>query len=218
MRAENVRHQLTRRRFMQLAAGGVTATLMSGLLIACGGDDDDDDPDPIATTAGTAPTPTTASATAPSGAATATTGTEAATATTAGAPATATVAAPAVTATTAEAEAELPFADLIEGLPLGGNVNLGYAIGQPAHLDTQLTSATLSRLTSDPFNDWLVRFDVDSEIVPSLATAVEVVDDLTVQFTMRQGVMFHNGRALARRGCRAEHRAGQEPGERFAIR
>lgn len=175
-------HDLTRRRFIQLAAGGVTVSILSGLLAACGGDEDDD-PAPTATTVtGGAPTATSISDATPAvgGEATATSETDTA----------------AATATMSEPVAEMPFADLVARLPQGGNANLGYAIGQPAHLDAQLTSATLTRLASAPVNDWLVRFDADSEIVHSLATAVEIVDDLTIQFTIRQGVKFHNGRTM----------------------
>jgi peptide/nickel transport system substrate-binding protein len=67
--------------------------------------------------------------------------------------------------------------------------------GQPAHLDTQLSAAGLTFLTSDPINDWLVRYDEKLQLRPALASSVEVVDDRTVRFALREA-KFHNGRAM----------------------
>lgn len=44
--------------------------------------------------------------------------------------------------------------------------------------------------------DPLVALGEDGRIVPALATAWKQVDDLTVEFTLREGVKFHNGGAF----------------------
>lgn len=42
----------------------------------------------------------------------------------------------------------------------------------------------------------LVKFDLDNELQPVLATSWRNVDDLTVEFTLREGVKFHDGSDL----------------------
>jgi peptide/nickel transport system substrate-binding protein len=42
----------------------------------------------------------------------------------------------------------------------------------------------------------LVEFDKDGTLVPRLATAWRWRDDRTLEFTLRQGVKFHNGEAF----------------------
>ncbi len=44
--------------------------------------------------------------------------------------------------------------------------------------------------------DSLVERDYDGKIVPGLATSWNVVDDKTIDFTLRQGVKFHNGQTM----------------------
>jgi ABC-type transport system substrate-binding protein len=41
--------------------------------------------------------------------------------------------------------------------------------------------------------DHLVEIDKDGKLVPGLATAWRWLDDLTLEMTLRQGVIFHNG-------------------------
>jgi peptide/nickel transport system substrate-binding protein len=44
--------------------------------------------------------------------------------------------------------------------------------------------------------DSLVERDFEGKIVPGLATSWNVVDDKTIDFTLRQGVKFHNGQTM----------------------
>jgi ABC-type transport system substrate-binding protein len=39
----------------------------------------------------------------------------------------------------------------------------------------------------------LIRFDAEGKLVPRLATSWRWLDDRTLEFTLRQGVTFHNG-------------------------
>jgi peptide/nickel transport system substrate-binding protein len=95
------------------------------------------------------------------------------------------------------AAAAQPASGALASLPRGGRARLVYGgAGQPAHLDTQLSAAGLTFLTSDPVNDWLVRYDDKLQLQASLASSFEVVDDRTVRFVLRDGLKFHNGRDL----------------------
>ena len=42
----------------------------------------------------------------------------------------------------------------------------------------------------------LVNIDVDGKVLPGLATAWKWIDDTTIDFTIREGVKFHNGKKL----------------------
>lgn len=71
-------------------------------------------------------------------------------------------------------------------------------ISNPAGLDPHITGAVVSWYVLDNIFDRLVRIDPTTlEPVPSLAESYEVSEDgLTYTFVLRDGVTFHNGRAL----------------------
>jgi peptide/nickel transport system substrate-binding protein len=68
--------------------------------------------------------------------------------------------------------------------------------GEPPHLD--MTAATLDLITyaGRPVYESLLTWDADMKPQPLLATKWEWVNPTTLKFTLRQGVMFHNGREL----------------------
>lgn len=89
-----------------------------------------------------------------------------------------------------------PYESLLPTLPRGGVAIYAFTGAEPAHLDAQLSRGGRILITSDTMNDWLVRYDLDGNLVPSLASSYEQVDDLTLKFTLRTGVKFHNGREM----------------------
>lgn len=77
----------------------------------------------------------------------------------------------------------------------GGTLIVGKS-GEAAGLDPHLvTSAFSFEITSQVYNQ-LVDMSDDYALVPELADSWENPDDLTFIFTLRQGVLFHNGREM----------------------
>lgn len=75
----------------------------------------------------------------------------------------------------------------------GGNlvvVRLSDATGLDPHFITDIPSANV---VHGKVYETLVAFDKDRKIVPLLATEWNQVDDLTWDFTLREGVKFHDG-------------------------
>lgn len=69
--------------------------------------------------------------------------------------------------------------------------------GNPDTLDPHTTSGTLTFQTIRSFYDTLVEPDRSGELVPALAESWDVSDDnLVWTFTLREGVVFHNGDVL----------------------
>ena len=78
----------------------------------------------------------------------------------------------------------------------GGILRAGMQ-ADPVGLDPHTTDATATRNQLENVYDTLVAFDAAGKIVPSLATRwTTSKDSLTWTFTLRPGVVFHNGRAL----------------------
>ena len=75
-------------------------------------------------------------------------------------------------------------------------VVIGNGEGDAEHLDMLLTPAFVTRQNAGPVHGFLTKLEVDGSISPELATAWEVVDPTHIRFTIREGVKFHNGRAL----------------------
>ncbi|HEX5166009.1 MAG TPA: ABC transporter substrate-binding protein, partial [Thermomicrobiales bacterium] len=176
---------LSRRLFL----GAMAGTFAASLLAACGGDDDDDDDDAPTSTSGTSgqtSTETTSTET------TSTEPTEAAAGETASA--------------TEDGEGEevrgtdvKEFDNPPAGTPEGNKPDelilaWGTSQFQTHGIDPQLHVGTIAETQLRHMYEPLVKFERDlTTISPCLATAWERVDDLTVQFQLREGVTFHNG-------------------------
>jgi len=65
--------------------------------------------------------------------------------------------------------------------------------GDPVALDPQFANETNSAITNTQLYETLVTHDIDMNIVPRLATEWRRVDDLTIEFDLRDDVYFHNG-------------------------
>jgi ABC-type transport system substrate-binding protein len=175
---------LTRRRLLQVGAGAALSAVP--LLAACGGDDDDDEETPAAATAttGAGATPTSGSggeATPTSGGGAATTPTTAT-----GGEATATLAS-GPTATTGGTTGE--------GVQ-GGTFTAAIS-GTPPSLDFMTSPYLATRFITRPTIENLVTYAEDFSITPMLAESYEVNADATeFAFTLREGITFHNGKAL----------------------
>ncbi|MCH8551710.1 MAG: glutathione ABC transporter substrate-binding protein [Natronospirillum sp.] len=63
-------------------------------------------------------------------------------------------------------------------------------------LDPHTVNDVPSSIVAHHIYESLVEFDTDSELQPLLATSWTNVDDTTVEFTLREGVTFHDGSAL----------------------
>lgn len=67
----------------------------------------------------------------------------------------------------------------------------------PVGLDPHLTNATATRNMMENLFETLVAFDKSGQIIPRIAESWTVSsDNLTWTFRIRQGIRFHNGRAL----------------------
>lgn len=68
---------------------------------------------------------------------------------------------------------------------------------EPDVLDPQGTAMQYAFQVMMQFNGYLMEYDKDSKLVPSLAESYEISKDCkTFTFKLRQGVMFHNGEEL----------------------
>ncbi|MCL1950566.1 MAG: ABC transporter substrate-binding protein [Turicibacter sp.] len=63
----------------------------------------------------------------------------------------------------------------------------------PVTMDPTATNEANSSLINTQIYETLVTRDADMNIIPSLATSWERIDDYTVEFNLREGVYFHNG-------------------------
>jgi peptide/nickel transport system substrate-binding protein len=75
----------------------------------------------------------------------------------------------------------------------GGTFRLGFdtsPLGFDPHAATNFASLNIYENVYDS----LFEIDEDLELVPTLCDSYEVVDDVTYQFTLREGVTFHDGK------------------------
>ncbi len=88
--------------------------------------------------------------------------------------------------------------------PVSGG-SLVYAIpGTPDTLDPQMTTGTLTFQYMKSVYDTLIEPDESGNLVPALAESWEFdLDDLTLTFTLRRGVTFHNGDSLTAEDVKA---------------
>ena len=74
---------------------------------------------------------------------------------------------------------------------------------EPTHLDHQLQKEYNIMWATDPLNGFLLRFNKKQELEPELATAWKVLNDKQIQFTLRKGAKFHNGREVKAKDVKA---------------
>src|SRR5262249_39782889 len=77
----------------------------------------------------------------------------------------------------------------------GGRLKAIYT-NDPDVLDPHLTSSIAAIRVIDLVYETLLGFDENQQLIPVLAESWETPDDTTYVFHLRQGVKFHNGRAL----------------------
>lgn len=68
------------------------------------------------------------------------------------------------------------------------------SIASPKSLDYQAISAGEEKAMIRPMYGFLLDYDVDGSLVPSLATSYEVLNDTQIKFVLREDAYFHNGR------------------------
>jgi peptide/nickel transport system substrate-binding protein len=166
--------KMSRRLFLGAMAGTFSLTLLA----ACGGDDDDDDDDEGAAQPTAAAT---AAATQPAGQATTAPGT---------------TPAPTTDGRTADVtQYDNPPAGEPSGSKPDELVIAWGAYQFTTHgIDPQLHVGTVAEAQLRHMYEPLVAFERDlTTISPALATAWERIDDLTMQFQLREGVSYHNG-------------------------
>lgn len=169
--------RLSRRQFVKLTSGGVGLAAMSAVVAACGDEPDSSEPSGNATAS--RPTATTPSFSGGStGLATATTG----------ATAEATAEATAATAASPTAAAS--------GTPKPGGKLVSALDTNPVGIDPHLGASFAGQMVFEQVYDTMFEFTPTLEIVPAIATELEVIDDLTYQFKIRDDAVFHNGRQL----------------------
>jgi peptide/nickel transport system substrate-binding protein len=175
--------KLSRRLFL----GAMASTFAASLLAACGGDDDDDDA-PTATSGSSGQTATEAPDEA-------TEATDSAEPTEAAADATEAPDDDEEVRGTGVREFDNPEAGTPEGSKPEELVLAWGTTQFTTHgIDPQLHVGTIAETQLRHLYEPLVKFERDlTTISPCLATAWERLDDLTVQFQLREGVSFHNG-------------------------
>ena len=96
------------------------------------------------------------------------------------------------------------------GRPAGAvdGARITIALGsEPTSLDPHLVDDGGERAINDNIYETLLTRDADGELAPGLATDLPTqVDDTTWEFTLRDGVTFHDGDAVQRRR-RRRHRS-----------
>ncbi|HEV2109499.1 MAG TPA: ABC transporter substrate-binding protein [Thermomicrobiales bacterium] len=101
-------------------------------------------------------------------------------------------------ATTALSTAPVRYAQAQDASPVtqpAGELTIGKA-QEAVGLDPALVTAASSFQIIAPVYNQLVRFDANNQPQPALAESWENPDDTTFIFTLREGVTFHNGRAM----------------------
>lgn len=90
----------------------------------------------------------------------------------------------------ADDDQEAPSGDEVTVQP---ELNIAFN-AQPPTLDSITTTAHASRILARIMYEPLIDIDADGEVQPVLAESFEVSDDgLTLTFTMREGLVFHDG-------------------------
>ncbi|MBA3841409.1 MAG: ABC transporter substrate-binding protein [Actinobacteria bacterium] len=82
----------------------------------------------------------------------------------------------------------------------GGHVT--WALEQdPGHIAPFGGTLTMTRTAQEPMYESLLQWDKNLNIQPALATGYTVIDKKTIDFHLRKGVKFHNGKELTADDC-----------------
>ena len=84
------------------------------------------------------------------------------------------------------------YGELYPSLPRGGSLVVGTTEQVPNTLSVLTNSLGATGWNAAPAQDWLEHYDHNSRLVPSLAESVEVIDDTTLRYTLRDA-KFHTG-------------------------
>lgn len=87
------------------------------------------------------------------------------------------------------------YGDLLPSLPRGGSLVVGTTEQVPNSLDVLRVSLGAVGWNAAPAQDWLEHYDHNAILRPSLAESVEVVNDTTLRYTLREA-KFHTGNAV----------------------
>ena len=71
----------------------------------------------------------------------------------------------------------------------------------PGHIAPFGGILTMTWVAQQPMYESLLNWDKNLNIKPALATAYDVRDSKTIDFTLRKGVKFHNGQELTAADC-----------------
>ena len=105
-------------------------------------------------------------------------------------------------------------ADTTTTAPEGRSGTLTWALGSNGanFFDPHVTTNPFGRSWMYPFYDRLTRIDDNGEVQPMLATAWEFSDDgSSLTFTLRDGVVFHDGTALDAEAVKANLDRARDP-------
>jgi peptide/nickel transport system substrate-binding protein len=112
---------------------------------------------------------------------------------------------------------EYIYDSLYPDLPRGGRIVLGQCDVLPDTLDVTASVATGNTYYAEPMHDYLERYDPELQLRPSLAETVEVPDASTLRFRLREGIKFHNGRALTAEDVKRSVEYVQDPKNKSAL-
>src|SRR5262245_19723983 len=88
----------------------------------------------------------------------------------------------------------------------------------PENLDPTMNLASIRAAVGVSLFDSLVGRDADNRIVSQLAESWKLVDDLTWQFKLRRGVVFHNGEPFTAEAVRATVERVLDPNQKSPNR
>lgn len=92
----------------------------------------------------------------------------------------------------------------------GGTITVGIPV-EPAILDAQLVGNTQEIPVASLLYDSLLKYSPDLVLNPHVAESMEVIDDTTYRFRIRQGVTFHNGREITAEDVRFSLLRAKDP-------
>lgn len=185
--------RVSRRQFVKLTSGGVGMAAISAFISACGSEPDSNS-NPTATSSGSGPSSTSAGSEATATRATFGGGsTGLATPTSGAGGAASPEATAAVSPTIASASPTAASTMASSGVKMGGKL-ISALDTNPVGLDPHVGASFAGQMVFEQVYDTMFEFTPDLSIVPSICTEFEVIDDMTYQFSLREGVLWHNGR------------------------